>query len=246
MNKNIVALVSLVGCLYSCNFKEAGMRKITIDSLREELKIHNEMAFAMAEIGTYIDSIDFSRNALRTNGLETANYESYVARMRDINQYVRKTERKLYALEKTARKSNVRAYEAVIKKLRAELEIRNHELAAIQEQANLYYHENENLVNTVSIQKTEIQDKLNQIKSKQEEARQLQAQVAQLLTQSKLDEGEAYFARAEAVEETANRTRFAPRKKVNTRKQAIELYKLALSLGKNEASARISNLEKKL
>jgi len=47
----------------------------------------------------------------------------------------------------------------------------------------------------VSLQKTEIEDKLNQIKSKQEEMTKLQDQVNQLITKSTLDMGDAYFAR---------------------------------------------------
>jgi hypothetical protein len=48
------------------------------------------------------------------------------------------------------------------------------------------------------------------------------------------------------VEEAANRTKLAPRKKKETLKEAIELYKKALSLGKQEAQARIAELEKKI
>jgi len=42
------------------------------------------------------------------------------------------------------------------------------------------------------------------------------------------------------VEEAANRTKLAPRKKKETYKEAIELYKKALSMGKTEAQAKLT------
>ena len=63
---------------------------------------------------------------------------------------------------------------------------------------------------------------------------------------SKVNEADAYFKQAQAVEETAKRTKFAPRKKKRTRQEALELYKMALFLGKEEAQPRIAALEKKL
>ncbi|MCE2996970.1 MAG: hypothetical protein LW863_15325, partial [Flammeovirgaceae bacterium] len=64
--------------------------------------------------------------------------------------------------------------------------------------------------------------------------------------QSKVNEADSYFTRAAAIEEAANRTKLAPKKKKNTYKEAIELYKKALSLGKQEAQAKITELEKKI
>ena len=74
----------------------------------------------------------------------------------------------------------------------------------------------------------------------------LQQQLAEVQVTSRQTEADAYFARAQAVEETANRTRFAPRKKKASRKQALELYKLAFQMGKEEAQPRILELEKKI
>ena len=52
--------------------------------------------------------------------------------------------------------------------------------------------------------------------------------------------------RAQAIETAAERTRLAPRKKKETIKEALDLYKKALSLGKNEAQAKITELEDRL
>lgn len=246
MKTKILCMVSVMGLLFSCDVKQKELAQRELDSLRTELQTNHQMAEAMTEIGTYIDSIDANRGTLRMQMTEGTNYESYVARMRDINQWVRKTERKMEALQKTAKKSNDKTYIAAINKLKADLDVRNKEIIALTEQVNYYKTQNEGLISTVSLQKAEIEDKLNQIRTKQEETAKLEEQVEHLITQSKVDQGEAYYSTAMAVEETANRTKFAPKKKKNTRKQALELYKLALINGKSEAQARITELEKKL
>ncbi len=74
----------------------------------------------------------------------------------------------------------------------------------------------------------------------------METRVQELMVQSKVDEAESYFARALLVEETAKRTKFAPRKKRASRQQALELYKMSLFLGKEEAQPKIAQLEDKL
>ena len=66
------------------------------------------------------------------------------------------------------------------------------------------------------------------------------------MIQSKVSEADAYFLRAMAIETAADRTRLAPRKKKQTLREALELYKKAASLGKEEATAKISQLEEQL
>ncbi|HYC87376.1 MAG TPA: hypothetical protein VEB86_19220, partial [Chryseosolibacter sp.] len=113
-------------------------------------------------------------------------------------------------------------------------------------QVEKYRNENENLINTVGLQEAEIADKQAQIEAKQQELALIEARVQELMIQSKMSEADAYFTRAQAVEEAANRTRLAPKKKKETLKEAVELYKKALSLGKAEAQAKITELEKRL
>lgn len=249
MRTKIILMIAVVGLLCGCDMKkQKELAQRTADSLRTELQANHQLTEAMVEIGTLLDSIDASRKVLRVRMMEGTNYETFAGRMKDINQYVRTAEAKIEALEKSARKytNNDAAYASAIKKLKGDLDVRNHELDALKEQVNVYKNQNENLVSTVSLQKAEIDDKLNQIKSKQEDITKLQEQVNQLMVKSANDQGDAYFAQAAAVEEAANRTHFAPRKKKNSRKEAIELYKLALNFGKDEAKARIAELEKKI
>jgi chromosome segregation ATPase len=248
MRNKILLMMSVVGLLCSCDLKRKDLAQHTADSLRTELQANRKLTEAMVEIGTLLDSIDASRKVLRVRMMEGTNYETFSGRMHDINDYVRTAEAKIESLEKTIGKhnNNNAAFASAIKKLKGDLDIRNHELAALQEQVNVYKNQNENLISTVGLQKAEIDDKLSQIKLKQDDITRLQEQVSQLMVKSTIDQGDAYFAQASAVEEAANRTHFAPHKKKNSRKEAIELYKLALNFGKEEAKSRIAELEKKM
>jgi hypothetical protein len=61
--------------------------------------------------------------------------------------------------------------------------------------------------------------------------------------ENKLTVANLYYEQAEALELAAKRTQFAPKRKRETKQEAIELYKLSLSLGKTEAESKISELE---
>src|SRR5690606_9113046 len=175
-------------------------------------------------------------------------YDDYASRMKDINNYVKDTERKIDDLEKTlsSSKANARSYAKTIQKLKADLEAKTQEIVGLQEQVEKYRNENQNLITTVGMQEAELIDKQSEIEAKTQELALIEARVQELMIQSKMSEADAYFARAAAVEEAANRTKLAPKKKKETLREAIELYKKSLSLGKAEAQARIEELEKRI
>jgi chromosome segregation ATPase len=168
--------------------------------------------------------------------------------MKDINNYVKDTQNKIEDLEKSLKKSkgNANAYAATIKKLKADLEAKNKEISALQEMVASLGNENKNLITTIDLQEAELNDKSAQIESKKQELALLEEKIQQVQLQSKISEADSYYARAQAIEEAGNRTKLAPKKKKETYKEAIELYKKSLSLGKTEAQANIDALEKKI
>jgi chromosome segregation ATPase len=180
--------------------------------------------------------------------VEGTTYDDYASRMKDLNSYVQETQNKIQSLERSLKdsKANSSLYANTIKKLKADLLTRTEEIAALQQQVEKYRSENENLINTVGLQEAEIADKQSQIEAKSQELALIEARVQEIMIQSKMSEADAYFTRAQAVEEAANRTRLAPKKKKETLKEAVELYKKALSLGKADAQAKITELEKRL
>ncbi len=248
MTRYIVWMLPAAIMLAACDNTEKETMQRKIDSLNIELLRSQKMSESLAEVGTLLDSIDASRRLLRLDMVEGTSYDDYSARMRDLNNYVRQTESKIDALEQSLRNSSGASTKLTrtIARLRADLQSKTQEISMLQEQVETYRNENKNLVSIVELQDAEILDKQAEIEAKTQELAFIEARVQELMIQSKISEADAYFTRAAAVEEAANRTRLAPRKKKETLREAIELYKKALSLGKNEAQAKIDELEERL
>jgi chromosome segregation ATPase len=248
MIKKLPLVWLLVTALAACNTNEKVQLQSQVDSLRIELETSQRMAQTLQEVGVLMDSIDANRQLLRINMVEGTTYDNYTARMHDLNNYVRESERKITELENDLKKSksNASTFASTIKKLKAELASKSTELAALQEQVEKYRNENQNLIQTIGLQEAELLDKEMAIRQKEEELALIEARIQELMISAKMSEAEAYYARALAVEEAANRTKLAPKKKKETYREALELYKKALSLGKTEAQAKIAALEKKL
>ena len=248
MLRNLVFAIPVAALVVGCGTKERETLQSQVDSLKVELETSQAMAQTLTEVGAMMDSIDASRQLLRVNMVEGTTYSDYATRMKDINGYVKETQKKIDDLEKTLKtsKANANAFSKTIKKLKADLEAKTVEIASLQEQVDKYRNENQNLITTVGMQEAELSDKAAQIETKTQELALIEARVQELMIQSKMTEADAYFARGQAVEEAANRTKLAPRKRKETYREAVELYKKALSLGKTEAQDKITELEKKL
>lgn len=248
MTRKLAFIIPVAALLAGCGAKEKEQLQSQVDSLKIELETSQKMAQTLTEVGAMMDSIDASRQLLRVNMVEGTTYDDYKTRMKDINGYVRDTQKKIDDLEKSLKtsKSNANAFSKTIKKLKADLESKTQEIAGLQEQVDKYRNENQNLITTVGMQEAELTDKQTQIETKTQELALIEARVQEIMIQSKMTEADAYYARGQAVEEAAARTKLAPRKKKDTYREAIELYKKALSLGKAEAQEKITTLEAKL
>jgi chromosome segregation ATPase len=240
-------LVLMFG-LASCTQKENKMLRAENDSLRGELVSKNDMVAVMKDVKFLIDSIDVSRKALRAELGDGMSYDNFSNRLHAINSYVKDTQQRLVKVEKQLGKANKNsnAYLMMVDALKSELNIRIQEVASLESAVSEFKKENEGLVKQVKLQQTEMAQMQEQIDEKKEELAFLDAKVREMVGTFKMTEADAYYARAQAVEEAAKRTKLAPRKKKETYQEALELYKKALSLGKKEAQANISKLEPKI
>lgn len=248
MLRKFIFAIPVAVLVIACDTKEKEILQSQVDSLKVELQTSQAMAQTLTEVGSMMDSIDASRQLLRVNMVEGTSYSDYSSRMKDINGYVKETQKKIEDLEKSLKtsKASSDAFSKTIRRLRADLETKTKEIADLQTQVDKYRSENQNLITTVGMQEAELADKSTEIETKTQELALIEARVQELMIQSKMTEADAYYARGQAVEEAANRTKLAPRKKKETIREAVELYKKALSMGKNEAQERITALEKKL
>lgn len=246
--KRLLIPVVLVGVLFSCDSKKQMALQIEVDSLRTALAANQQMAETLQEVAGLIDSIDANRDALRANINEGLPYQDYVARMRDINDFVKASYSKIEDLEKALKKSksSSASFTQTIRKLKKDLEERTRAINELTAQVASYKSANDSLVSTVNLQSADISDKTMQLTSMKEEVASMEKRIQEMLDQAKIDQAEAYFLRAQALEEAARRTKLAPKKKKSTKREALELYRLAASGGKAEAGEKVAQLEKEI
>lgn len=248
MLQKLILLLLIPAFLVSCDNAEKQELQSQIDSLQSELERSHQTSQTLAEVGILLDSIDETRQLLRVNLVEGTPYDDYSGRMEDLHDYIRDTEEKIARLEQNLQSSKTgsNALSKTINQLKTQLRAKEKEMVFLQDQVEKFRNENENLIITVNLQDAEIADKQEQIDARSQELALIEARVQELMIQSKVSEGDAYYMRAQAIETAANRTKLAPRKKKETLKEALELYKKARSLGKAEAQAKIDYLEDRL
>ncbi len=243
--RSLILVVPVVAMLWSCDKKEREALQAQNDSLRTELEASNVMAQNLAEIGVLIDSIDVNRQMLRTDVVEGTSYADYKTRLQGINTHIQETQAKITELEKSLKTAKGN-YAITIKRLKADLELSTSQIAALQGEVEKMRGENLALATTITQKDSVINDKLETIRMKEQDVATLEAKVVEVNTASKASQADLYFAQAQALETAADRTKFAPKKKKETQREALELYKLSLSLGKTEAQLRIDELQKEL
>jgi len=141
MLKKLVFALS-VGSLMMIGCNQGSEKLQTqVDSLKAELKTSQEFASTLTEVGVLMDSIDANRQLLRVNMVEGTTYEDYTSRMKDINNYVKDTQRKIEDLEKSLKKSkgSNNTYAGIIKQLKADIEARVQQIKAQIEETTSDY-----------------------------------------------------------------------------------------------------------
>jgi hypothetical protein len=231
--------------LFSCGTKERTQLQLRVDSLSYALNESKKAEVAMNEVGVMLDSIDANRHVLRVKIVEGISYADYISRLQDINTSIKDSQAKLASLE-ISLKNSKGASAATIHRLKTDLESRSKEIVALQLDVVNLREENRNLSANLSQRDSIISSRDEMIKLRNADVASLEGLVQDINDQNRIKVGNLYFAQAHALEIAADRTKFAPRKKKETRREALELYKLAFSLGNTEAQAKIEELEKKL
>jgi hypothetical protein len=245
MIKKAMLILPLVSLFFmGCEDKEKKRLEAQNDSLRTELQVSQQTASHLEEIGSLMDSIDASRQVLRTDVVEGTSYKDYKNRLVSINNYIRETRLKIEDLERKSK--NNQASMAQIRRLKNELELSTQQIAALQEQVDKTRGENQTLSRNINQRDSLLNLNTETIKLRDQDIANLENRVKEINDASQQSQADLYYAQAEALETAASRTRFAPRKKKETQREALELYKRSLSLGKEEAQARIEELERDL
>jgi hypothetical protein len=243
--KNFIIGITIVFALASCETKEKAVLQQRIDSLSIELNNSKDAEKNLNEVGMLIDSIDASRKTLQLKMVEGTSYSDYISRLKNINAYVQQTEAKLSQLEKS-NKNATKSLASSIRRLKADLANRTNEILDLE--LKLANQHNQNLVMWAKLNSTDSLLSLRDetIKLNERDIVSLEKLLNETQSENKIAIANLYFAQAEALEKAANRTHFAPRKKKETRREALELYRLSLSMGNMKAQNKIDELEKKL
>lgn len=237
--------VGMAALMMSCDSKERAQLQHRVDSLSAELQASKQVEATMAEVGVLIDSIDANRQALRTEMVEGTSYGDYIRRLKDINNHITETKNKVAELEKNV-KSAKSSSAVALKRLKQDLELRSQEMLALQSEIETMRAENKKLAQDITVKDSTLTSREEVIKLREQDISSLESLVKDINEQTKVKVANLYYAQAQALETAAQRTKFAPKKKKETKREALELYKLSLSLGKTEAEARIAELEKDL
>jgi chromosome segregation ATPase len=248
MIKKIILGLSVAGALLSCDSKEKAALHSQVDSLRTELQASQEVEATMKEVGVLIDSIDANRKMLNTNVVEGTTYSSYTERLNSLNRFVKESQAKVAELEKSLKNSSASSasYVATIKRLKVDLESRSAQIALLEEEVQKVRTENQSLSQTVTLKDSTITAHSEIIKMRESNIAELETKAQEVANQTRLTQADLYYAEAQALETAAQRTKFAPHRKKETKKEALELYKISVSLGKSEAQNRVDELQKSL
>ncbi len=248
MIQKVILGLATATMLVSCNVKENKALKAKVDSLQVEIQEGEKTAQMLQEVGVMLDSIETNRLMLREGVVEGTRYTDYTGRMANLNSYIKETQGKLEELETSLKKSKSSAhtYSTMVAKLKADLETSTQQLAALQTEVETMRGENQQLARTVSQKDSLITSNTEVIKVREENIAALETKVEDINRTSINTQADLFFQQGQALELAASRTQFAPRKKKETKREALELYKKAYSLGKEDAKPRIDELEKDL
>ena len=243
--KKYIYGVAIVALLIGCDAKEKTALQSKVDSLTVQLNIHKEAEKDMNEVGNLIDSIDINRKSLQLKMTEGTSYGDYVQRLKNINAYVHQTEAKLDALEKSSESSS-KVSKSSIRRLKADLSKRSAEVLELQLRLAKEHDQTITLWEKLNTKDSLLSIKDQIIRMNAQDIASLEKLFDNTQIDNKITVASLYFAQGKALETAANRTHFAPRKKKESRREALELYKLSLMLGNLEAQTSIDELEKKL
>lgn len=242
----IPSIIILSAIFTGCNTKELARLQFENDSLRNELNSRHTVLTGLKDVSGLLDSIDANRNSLRTNLSEGTSYQEFTTRLKDINEFVKMSEEKISLIQNALKtsKHEASAYLMLVDALKSEVQLRVNEIVKLEQEVTKYKEENQGLLKEIKSKEDEVRNINIKISEKQQELLLLETRIEAMVNSFKVTEADAYYARARAVEEAADRTKLAPNKKRETYREALELYKRSLSLGKVEAKEDIARLEK--
>ena len=242
LKSSLVALI-IFSCFIQCNSGSSEYERLNAkyDSLNKELTGANNIVKSLEYLVLTLDSIELGYENITFDLEIGTDYTNYKEKMKRVLSYVQKAESNISELESN---SSISTFH--IKSLKNELNLKIKKINELEAAINELKSENIELFDIISVQGKTLHDKSVEIQILNQNIELIEAHVVELLKQAEVNEANAFFARGSALEQAANRTKLAPRKKKETLYKALSLFKKAMELGNETAKDKVNELQMKL
>lgn len=242
-SKHGLGLIALTIVILSCNSSSKDHEQLTLkyDSVLIENQKAQSVIKSLGEAVAIIDSIEVGFEDLNFELEGGTDYPSYVDKMAKIADHAKRAEARIAQLESTLGKDA-----SVISNLRRELGLKTQRIKELEDAIESLKEKNTKMFDLVMVQGQTMHNQAMELVLKKQEIALIEAHVEELLKQAEVNEANSFFARAEALEEAANRTKLAPRKKKQSLKRALDFYQQSLDKGNENAKTKVDELTKRL
>lgn len=226
--------------LAACQNNEKEELEGKLDSVNRELEITKQALLDARQVEILLDSIDASRRVTNTVVMKDASTRNNLARLSDINSYVKDINLKMDQMEKSIRYVNTMA--ASILKLQADVEARSLKISKLEAEASEINKNNKNFIQTIQQKDSTL---AAFVANCQKDVATLQSIMEEIHAKNNIATANIYFKQAESLASMASSLKPASKRKF-VQQEALEMYKMSLSLGKKEAQQKIAYLETQL
>lgn len=240
LKRLLIIPVMLLGACQSQQKKENATLERQLDSVNQELTETRQALMDSQQVKALLDSIDASRKVIVAPMIGRTESQSNLNRLSDINEYVKDINLKMDQMEKSIRYVNSMA--TSILKLQADVEMRTQKIARLEADARKINAFDQKTNLTVYRKDSTL---AAFIKNCQKDIAVLQKTMEEVHSQNNTTTANLYFKQAEALASMAENIGSSAKRK-SVKQEALEMYKISLSLGKKEAEQRISTLQRDL
>jgi DNA repair exonuclease SbcCD ATPase subunit len=236
MNFKSVLAFTLV-LLAACQSEKNEQLEHKLDSVNQELALTKQAVLDAQEVKALLDSIDASRQVIHTDMGNSSDSQDNADRLNDLNEYVKDINVKMDQMEKSIKYVNTMA--ASILKLQADIEVRTDKISKLEADAKKTIGKNNSLMLTVQRKDSTLAAFM---KTCQQDVVTLQKIMEDVHLKNNTATANLYFQQAETLAAMAPTVPSGTKRKT-VQREALEMYKISLSLGKKEAQDKITKLQ---
>lgn len=240
LNRLAVGCILVLSACQSTDKKDNVRLERQLDSVSQELEVTKQALMDSQQVKALLDSIDASRKIVSVSLNNSNTSQSNMNRLSDINDYIKDINVKMDQMEKSIKYVNSMA--TSILTLQADVEMRTQKIARLEAEAKKADAHGKAVIRTVQRKDSTLAEF---IRTCQEDIRVLQKTMEEVHAKNNVATANLYFKQAEALASMSDNVSSTVKRK-SVRKEALEMYKISLSLGKNEAQQKITELQREL